>query len=76
MLEEKVEELKVKENLEPDENTEIKRRKFDTSIELNVEAYLQSSLFENELDKINFYKEIESINSLEEIKELKEEFFR
>jgi transcription-repair coupling factor (superfamily II helicase) len=75
MLEEKVEELKLKEELDNDEKIEIKRRKFDTSIELNIEAYLQSSLFENELDKINFYKEIESINSLEEIKELKEDFF-
>jgi transcription-repair coupling factor (superfamily II helicase) len=71
MLEEKVEELKMKDiNLE---NVEI-IRKIDTSIELNIEAYLSNSLFENDLDKINFYKEIESIHSLDELKELREEF--
>jgi transcription-repair coupling factor (superfamily II helicase) len=75
MLEEKVEELKLK-NIENDldNNKILEKKKVDTSIELNIEAYLNSSLFESDLDKLNFYKEIESINTLEELNELKSEF--
>lgn len=79
MLEEKVEELKLSppahSSLPPQlRGTQGESKKIDTSIELNIEAFLNSELFENDLDKLNFYKEIESINSLEELEDLKKDF--
>jgi transcription-repair coupling factor (superfamily II helicase) len=74
MLEEKVEELKLKSFESEVEENENKVKRIDTSIELNIEAYLDSSLFESDLDKLNFYKEIESIKNYEELNELKNEF--
>jgi transcription-repair coupling factor (superfamily II helicase) len=84
MLEEKVEELKISSPPTPllQERGEVlsewqnfyKGKKIETSLELNIEAYLSNELFESDLDKLNFYKEIESINSLEELEELRQDF--
>lgn len=84
MLEEKVEELKMSSPLTPlleERGTPSPsgeglgmRIKIETSLELNIEAYLSNDLFENDLDKLNFYKEIESINSLEELNDLRQDF--
>jgi transcription-repair coupling factor (superfamily II helicase) len=37
---------------------------------LNVEAYLPNDFFTSELDKLNFYREIESISNLEDLENL------
>lgn len=83
MLEEKVEELKSSSPaLLLEEKGEVlswwqnfnQIKKVETSLELNIEAYLSNDLFENDLDKLNFYKEIESINSLEELNDLRQDF--
>lgn len=80
MLEEKVEELKSSStnSLNPSPlalSWEGEgKKKVETSLELNIEAYLSNELFESDLDKLNFYKEIESINSLEELNDLRQDF--
>lgn len=73
MLEEKIEELKNTKL--PEESKKIpSRKKIDTTLDLNVEAYIEGHLFENELDKLNFYKEIEMISDFEELQEMIEDF--
>jgi len=39
----------------------------NTKIDLNVDAYLENDFFGSELDKINFYREIESLKDIEEL---------
>lgn len=61
MLENKIEELKQNNNLIEDKEI-IPRTK--TSIDLNIEAYLPNDFFTSELDKLNFYRELESIKEI------------
>lgn len=46
----------------------------DTSIDLNIPAFIPDDLFWSELDKLNFYREIESISTLEDLNSIKDEF--
>ncbi len=73
LLEDKVEELKYSQEIDTSHNEEI-RKKLDTTIDLNISAYLEDDFFDSDLDKLNFYREIESISSLEELDELIEDF--
>lgn len=68
MLEEKVEELKMKIILG---NNLIKN---DVIVDLNIWAYLDNNFFESELDKINFYREIEYINDINDLINLENDF--
>lgn len=68
MLEEKVEELKNEDNLG---NNLIKN---DVIVDLNIWAYLDNNFFESELDKINFYREIEYINDINDLINLENDF--
>lgn len=45
-----------------------------TKIDLNIWAYIDDNFFTSELDKINFYREIESLHKLEELKILIKDF--
>lgn len=72
MLEEKVEELKAKTHILWEEDTP--RKKIDTVVDLNVAAYLKDEYFSSELDKIHFYREIESIYDMEELHDMIEDF--
>ncbi len=45
-----------------------------TQVDLNIEAFIPDIFFTNELDKINFYKEIESINSIEDLDDIYKSF--
>jgi transcription-repair coupling factor (superfamily II helicase) len=45
-------------------------RRINTTIDLNIEAYLPNDFFTSELDKLNFYREIESIKDLEDLENL------
>lgn len=84
MLEEKVEELKssslallLKEKGISWENFtwEIeKTKRIDTIIDLNIWAYLWDDFFASELDKINFYREIESIYDFEDLDNMISDF--
>jgi transcription-repair coupling factor (superfamily II helicase) len=73
LLEDKVEELKYSQEMDTSHSEEI-RKKLDTTIDLNISAYLEDDFFDSDLDKLNFYREIESISSLEELDELIEDF--
>lgn len=79
MLEEKVEELKMnfipnRENLEDKDKLKNIWKKIETSIDLNISAFLEDDFFSWDLDKLNFYREIESISSIEDLESLKEDF--
>lgn len=74
LLEDKIEELKLKKDLEKENISWELKNKIDISIDLNISAYLSDDFFDWELDKINFYREIESINSLEDLDNLLSDF--
>ena len=70
MLEDKVEELKQKSAIwtisEENNDTETHEavyKKIHTKIDLPIGAFVHDSFFSSELDKLNFYREIESINN-------------
>jgi TRCF domain len=42
---------------------------------LSIDAFIDDNLFSSELDKINFYREIENIRTLEELEIVKKDFF-
>lgn len=73
MLEEKIEELKNAIS----QGEDITPSHIDTPptvIELNISAYIHDEYFENELDKLNFYKELEYLDTPEDIEILQKEF--
>lgn len=72
MLEDKIEKMKKEQNLLQEGDEEIKR--INTSIDLDIESYIPDEFFSSELDKINFYREIESIRSLEDLSSLISDF--
>ncbi len=63
MLEEKIAELKQE-----------KSQKIFTKIELDLSYILKDEYFSSELDKLNFFREAENVDSLEELENLKNEF--
>ena len=69
MLENKVEELKNK-----IDNKEEKENIYIPTIDLNISAYISENYFSSELDKINFYREIESLNNIEDLNNIIEDF--
>lgn len=65
LLEKKIFELKnAKENI----------KIIDTLVDLNIECFINDSYFNSETDKINFYKEIESIDNENDLNLLIEDF--
>lgn len=75
LLEDKIEELKMQTPIpSPFPSEEKGNKKIETSIDLNISAYLGDDFFESELDKLNFYREIESISDLEELENLISDF--
>lgn len=74
MLEEKIEELRR----EKDSNNAQKQESSSFSpaqIDLMISAYIPSEYFLNETDKLNFYREIDSLSSEDELAYLQEQFF-
>lgn len=63
MLEEKIAEIK-----------EEKNKKKPVKIELELSYALDDTLFLSETDKLNFFREIENIETVEELDEIEEEF--
>ncbi|MDD3793320.1 MAG: CarD family transcriptional regulator [Candidatus Gracilibacteria bacterium] len=72
MLEDKIEELKVSRQIISEDDVSLKR--IDTIIDLNIEAYISDNYFSSELDKLNFYREIESIRDLQDLENLIDDF--
>lgn len=71
MLEDKIEQLK---RTGPNETNEIQSQKLQTSIELQIWAYIDEQFFDSELDKINFYRELEALDTLQELEEIISDF--
>jgi len=81
MLEDKVEELKsnvdkLSLNITKTENKIIvqKTKRTNPIIDLNIPAYIDDSYFWSELDKINFYREIESLDSMTDLENIISDF--
>ena len=83
MIEEKINELKNK-NLRQIQMSDPTKNnvgvnlcvhpEINTKIDLNINALIPDNYFDSDLDKINFYREIETINSLEDLNELINDF--
>lgn len=71
MLEDKVEEIKKDKSLLLEENT-VKR--IDASIDLDLESFIPDEYFSWELDKINFYRDIESVSDLSDLEDIVSDF--
>jgi transcription-repair coupling factor (superfamily II helicase) len=56
------------------ENTSVPLESIITKIDLDIEVFIPDDFFGSELDKINFYREIELINDLEELENIKMDF--
>ncbi|MDP5038998.1 MAG: DEAD/DEAH box helicase [Candidatus Gracilibacteria bacterium] len=72
MLEEKIEEIKLKS--ENKEDSKKIKKKIDTIVDLNIGAFLDNNFFYSELDKINFYREIEYIGDIDDLENLEKDF--
>gem|GEM_PF-1650665 len=72
MLEEKIEDLKLEKNILSDEDQKHKR--INIKIDLNIEAYLDNTFFTSEIDKLNFYKELEYIDNLADLQNIIDDF--
>jgi len=72
MLEDKIEELKISRQIIREDEVSLKR--IDTIIDLNIEAYISDNYFTSELDKLNFYREIESIRDIKDLDNLISDF--
>lgn len=74
MLEDKIEELKKSKSMTYDSQAESYDKKINTTIDLNIESYISSEYFWSELDKINFYREIESIRTIVDLNNIINDF--
>lgn len=71
MLEDKIEQLKEDTNIS--QETLPNTLKLPT-IDLNIDVYFSDEYFDSELDKLNFFREIEYITSMEELQDMKQNF--
>lgn|GEM_PF-529723 len=69
MLEEKIQELK-------ETSGKAKKIKGDTTIDLQISASISDDFFQSESDKIHFYREVESISSMEELNNIISDFMK
>ncbi len=69
MVEEKINALKYLSNNKIDKDKEDMDTvsTINTKIDLNIECFLEDDFFMSEMDKINFYREIECINNIKDI---------
>ena len=77
IIEEKILEIqtkcmdKIPLSVSPQGREDYHKKNIDTKIDLDVEVFIPSDFFGSELDKINFYREIELIDDLEELESVK-----
>jgi len=78
MIEEKINELKNTNERPVSWWTSISKKEtglnFSTKIDLQINFAIPDTYFDSDLDKINFYREIESVDKLEDLAELVEDF--
>ena len=78
MVEQKIAELKEQSPLSVSpqgrEETQKNILKINTKIDLQLNIWVPDSYFDSDLDKINFYREIESVSQLEDLEELISDF--
>lgn len=74
MLEEKIETLKL--DLETNQNQEVSHHPKLPKIDLHIDIYFWENYFASELDKLNFFREIEYISTQEELEDIKQNFFQ
>ncbi len=55
-------------------NNRLNNKKINTTIDLNLPAYIDDMYFWSELDKINFYREIESLDSMDDLENIISDF--
>ena len=70
MLEEKIEDLKHEQD--SSQATTQQHPRINTKIDLSIAASLPDSYFLSETDKLNFYREIESLEDISDLEYLKE----
>ena len=70
MLENKVDQLKKEIPL----SQHFSPAEICTSIDLNISAFIPDYFFNSQLDKINFYREIESLETIEDLNNIIEDF--
>jgi len=74
MIEEKINELKSNSveihNSKDVALQDLCKNKINTKIDLQINASIPDNYFDSDLDKINFYREVETINNLENLEEL------
>lgn len=73
MLENRIEQLKH-ENLWEAEQKIDNAKQYQTSIELPIGAYIHDNYFNSDLDKLNFYREIEKLDTLTDLNALISDF--
>jgi transcription-repair coupling factor (superfamily II helicase) len=66
LIEEKILELK-------NNDKKWQENKIETKIDLNINIFIEDEFFNSELDKINFYREIEYIKDFDDLENLKKE---
>jgi len=81
MLESKIAELKrlaeykAQKALPDTEKKVLEKKNFvNTSIDLNISAYIPDSFFGSSMDKMNFYRELETVENTEDLQTIIAEF--
>jgi len=69
MLEDKIRKIQLEKWEKVDEDPRI-----NTIIDLNIGAYISDEFFNWELDKLNFYRELESLTSLQDLNNMIQDF--
>lgn len=73
MLEEKIQELQ---NEQKSDSKNIQKNKIKASMDLMITAGIPDNYFLNETDKLNFYREIELIEDIDDLEYLKDSFLK
>ena len=76
MIEEKINELKMlsSHSVSPKGREVAQKFKINTKIDLQTNIWIPDNYFNSDLDKINFYREIESVNNMDDLNELIKDF--
>lgn len=72
IIEDKILELQNKDETLVNSNDRLIVKKVETKIDIDTEIYIPDDYFGSELDKINFYREVELINDIEELNNVKQ----
>ena len=74
MLEEKIEELNILSTNKWEKALKYSIFKKSCKIDLDIEIFIPSGFFSSDLDKLNFYREIENIRDIKDLEYIKDDF--